>query len=143
MPDLKVLKAKDEKNKEEDQPSRPAPEVPATAKRRRFSAKYKLGILEEIDQRKQWGLEIGSVLRREGLYSAQVSSWRQARESGKLRGLETKKRGRKPDPDAELRKQLKQTQAENAKLLKELEQAELIIDVQKKLSQLLGLDGKK
>jgi len=143
VPELEDVRDKDDKREEEQQAARPDPEVTATAKRRRFTAKYKLKILDEIDQRKQWGQEVGSVLRREGLYSAQVSSWRTAREEGKLRALGPKKRGRKPDSDAQLRKELKQAQAENAKLRKELEQAELIIDVQKKLSRLLGLDEQK
>lgn len=146
MAKLKVRKSDDKKDEERAEKTRPDPEVPATpatARRRKFSAKYKLKILKEIDQRLQWGAEIGSVLRREGIFSSHISKWRKAREDGSLRALEPKKRGRKPDPDAAIRRELKQAQAENAKLRKELEQAELIIDVQKKLSRLLGLDEEK
>jgi len=143
---LKVIQSEDENSKETSETERPDPEVPATpatARRRKFSAKYKLKILDEIDERMKYGLEIGSVLRREGLFSSYISKWRKAQEDGVLRALEPKKRGRRPDPDAELQRQLKQAQAENEKLRKELEHAELIIDVQKKLSRLLGLDEEK
>ena len=154
MTSLKVLENDSEQNAGPDEANRPDPEVPATAnrpdpevpataKRRRFSAKKKLEILNEIDERKKWGLELGSVLRREGIYSAQISKWRKAREAGKLRALQPKKRGRRPDPDAQIRRQLKQAQAENDRLRKDLEQAVLIIDVQKKLSRLLGLGDVK
>lgn len=146
MAKLKVIQSEDENSKETSETERPDPEVPATpatARRRKFSAKYKLKILEEIDERMKYGLEIGSVVRREGLFSSYISTWRKAREDGVLRALEPKKRGKKPDPDVELRRQLKQAQSENEKLRKELEQAELIIDVQKKLSRLLGLDEEK
>lgn len=143
MESLKVLNSDDEHRADKGKPDRPDPEVPATAKRRFFSAKKKLDILDEIDERKRWGLEIGSVLRREGLYSGQISKWRRAREQGKLSALQQKKRGRKQDPDAALRAKLKQVQAENDRLKKEIEQAELIIDVQKKLSRLLGLGDEK
>jgi transposase-like protein len=133
-----------EQDKEErGEQARPEPEVLATARRRTFSAKYKKRILEEIDQRLQSGLEIGSVLRREGLFSSHISKWRKVRDGGSLHALEPKKRGRKPAPDADLYRQLKQAQADNARLSKELEQAEFIIDVQKKLSQLLGLNGER
>jgi transposase len=145
VPKLKESKSDKKTEEKEEEEVRPDPEVSATpiARRRTFSAKYKLKILKEIDHRLEWGQEIGSVLRREGLFSAHISKWRKARDQGLLQALEPKKRGRKPDPDAELRQQLKQAQAENAKLRKELEQAELIIDVQKKLSRLLGLDEEK
>ena len=143
MTSLKVLDSDGEQSAEKGKDARPDPEVPAIAKRRKFSAKKKLEILDELDQRKQWGLELGSVLRREGLYSAQISKWRKAREEGKLRALQQKKRGRKQDTDTLLRAKLKQAQAENDRLKKELEQAELIIDVQKKLSRLLGLGDEK
>lgn len=143
MNDIKVNDNDDNKDQMDKAEQKPDPEVTATAKRRKFSAKKKIAILDEIDERKEGGLEIGSVLRREGLYSAQISWWRQAREEGTLKALQPKKRGRKPDPDAQLQKQLKMEQAENQRLRKELEQAQLIIDVQKKLSQLLGLDEKK
>ena len=123
--------------------NRPNPEVQTVAKRRRFSAKYKIDILDRIDRRKAEGREIGSLLRKEGLNTSHIAQWRKAREKGSLRALEPKKRGRKPEPDAEIRRELQRLRAENEKLQKKLEQAELVIDVQKKLSQLLGPDESK
>ena len=112
----------------------PDPEVIPRAKRRQFSAKYKLRILTEADQCTQRG-EIGALLRREGLYSSHLATWRKQREQGHLQGLAPQKRGRKPDPQAA---ELARLQRENERLKQRLEQAELIIDVQKKLSQMLG-----
>jgi transposase len=114
----------------------PEPEVLPRAKRRRFSAEYKLRILEEVDGCTQRG-QIGALLRREGLYSSHLSTWRQQRLLGQLEGLSPKKRGRKPqDPAVGEAARLRR---ENERLRARLEQAEMIIDVQKKLSQLLGL----
>jgi transposase-like protein len=114
----------------------PEPEVLPGAKRRRFSAEYKQRILEEADGCTQRG-QIGALLRREGLYSSHLSKWRQQRSLGQLEGLSPKKRGRKPqDPAVE---EVARLQRENERLRARLEQAEMIIDVQKKLSQLLGL----
>jgi transposase-like protein len=114
----------------------PDPEVVPKAKRRQFTAKYKLRIVREADACSEPG-QIGSLLRREGLYSSYLSKWRQQREDGQLQALSSRKRGRKPeDPAVE---ELAQLQRENERLRARLEQAEIIIDVQKKLSQLLGL----
>ena len=114
----------------------PDPEVVLKAKRRQYTAKYKLRIVREADACTEPG-QIGSLLRREGLYSSYLSKWRQQREDGQLQALSSKKRGRKPeDPSAE---ELAQLQRENERLRARLEQAEIIIDVQKKLSKLLGL----
>ena len=113
----------------------PDPEVVPRAKRRRFTAKYKLQILEEVDQCDQPG-QIGALLRREGLYSSHLTSWRRQRAAGQLQGLRPKKRGRKPNPQAA---ELAQLRRENERLKARLEQAETIIEVQKKLSQMLGL----
>lgn len=111
-------------------------EVVEKARRRRFSASYKLKILEEVD-RCSGASERGRVLRREGLYRSHLSTWRRQREEGALRGLAPKKRGRKPravDPQA---RRVAELEREVARLHKKLEQAETIIGVQKKLSQLL------
>ena len=114
----------------------PEPEVLPRAKRRQFSAEYKLRILGEADGCTKRG-QIGALLRREGLYSSHLSKWRQQRALGQLEGLSPKKRGRKaPDP-TEI--ELVRLQRENERLRSRLEQAEIIIDVQKKLSRLLGL----
>ena len=114
----------------------PDPEVVPKAKRRQFTAKYKLRILEEADHCTERG-QIGELLRREGLYSSHLSKWRQQRAHGQLQGLSPKKRGRTvQDPSAA---ELAQLRRENERLRAQLEQAEIIIDVQKKLAGLLGL----
>ena len=113
----------------------PDPEVVPKAKRRRFSAEYKLRILEEVDACTEHG-QIGAVLRREGLYSSHLSKWRTQRARGALQGLAPQKRGRKPDVQAA---EIARLRRENQRLQQRLEQAETIIEVQKKLSTLLGL----
>lgn len=114
----------------------PDPEVVPKAQRRQFTAEYKLRILEEADRCTEPG-QIGALLRREGLYSSHLSKWRQLRARWQQEGLAPQKRGRTPEePTAVERDQL---QRENKRLRAQLEQAELIIDVQKKLAQLLGL----
>ena len=110
----------------------PDPEVVPRAKRQQFSAEYKLRILAEAEQCQEPG-QVGALLRREGLYSSHLTRWRQLREAGQLQG---RQRGRKPDPQVEELSQLRQ---ENQRLRTQLAQAELVMDVQKKLSQLLGL----
>jgi transposase len=114
------------------------PEVVPQAKRRRFNAKYKLRILEEAEACREPG-EIGALLRREGLYSSYLTAWRRQREQGQLDGLSPKKRGRKPSIDEALAKELDALKRENQRLESRLQQAETIIEVQKKLSGLLGL----
>jgi len=110
-------------------------EVSAHGRRRIFSAKYKLRILEEADRCGEPG-EIGALLRREGLYSSHLSAWRKQRESGSLQGLKGKKRGRisKKSPLLEENRVLQQ---KIAKLERRLKKAETIIEFQKKLSALL------
>lgn len=111
----------------------PDPEVVPRAKRRQFSTAYKLRVLEEADQCTDPG-EIGSLLRREGLYSSHLSRWRQLRSQGQLGQGQ---RGRKANPQGA---EVAQLQRENERLKARLEQAELVIEVQKKLSRLLGLN---
>ena len=113
----------------------PDPEVVPQAKRRRFTAEYKLRVLEEVEQCQEAGA-IGALLRREGLYSSHLTSWRRQRAADQLQGLRPKKRGRKPDPQAA---ELARLQRENERLKARLEQAETIIEVQKKLYRLLDL----
>jgi transposase-like protein len=108
----------------------PDPQVVPKAERRRFSAEYKLRILTEADRCTEHG-QIGALLRREGLYSSHLTTWRRQRDQGTL----GQKRGRKPDPQAA---EIKRLQRENEQLRVRLERAEHIIDVQKKLAQLLG-----
>lgn len=109
-------------------------EVVAKAKRRQHPAEYKLRILREVDACKGKG-EVGALLRREGLYSSLVSKWREQRERGRLSGLSGQRRGPKADPNAA---ELARLQRENKRLKEQLERAELIIDVQKKVAQLVG-----
>jgi transposase len=114
----------------------PEPEVLPRAKRRQFSVPYKLRIVEEADHCTERG-QIGALLRREGLYSSQLSEWRQQRAKGQLDALSPQRRGRKAQHPSEV--EVARLQRENERVRARLEQAELIIDVQKKLSQLLGL----
>lgn len=120
-----------------DGPARPDPEVVEKAVRRKFTAEYKRSILEQADAGRGEGA-IGALLRREGLYSSHLSTWRRQRKEGTLQALSAKKRGRKPNfhPLAPENARLR---AENARLLRRLEQAETIIEVQKKVSTLLGI----
>ena len=111
------------------------PEVTERAKRRRFTTEYKLRILREADACKGDG-DIGAVLRREGLYSSQLAAWRRQREETAKAGLKARKRGPKPkgeDP------RVAKMERELVRLRRRLEEAEAIIDGQKKLSKPLGI----
>jgi transposase len=110
----------------------PDPEVVPPVQRRRFTARYKQGILEEAERCTQPG-ELGALLRREGLYSSHLTRWRAQQRAGQLK---PQKRGRKADPQAA---ELVRLQRENQRLKAQLERAELIIDAPKKLCQLLNL----
>jgi transposase-like protein len=114
------------------------PEVPEKARRRRFSAKYKLRILGEADRCSEHG-QLGELLRREGLYSSHLTCWRKQRREGSIQGLTPRKRGRKSQPRNPLTKRVTELERENETLHKRLHQAELIIEVQKKVSQILGV----
>jgi transposase-like protein len=116
------------------------PEVVPRAKRRRFTAGYKLRIVEEADRCSEPG-EVGALLRREGLYSSHLSNWRRQRAEGQLRALAERKRGRKAQEQQA--HELEELRREKKQLKMRLQQAELIIEVQKKLSQLLGLSTPK
>jgi transposase len=119
-------------------PARPAdPEVESKAKRRQYSAAYKRHILNEAD--KGGPGAIASLLRREGLYSSHLTTWRRQRESGEIAGLEPHKRGKKPVPKNPLAGEVHRLTRENQRLQKRIRQAEIIIDVQKKLCDVLGL----
>ncbi len=107
----------------------PNPEVSHKAGRRKFTVRYKQSIVEQADKCTQPG-EIEHLLRREGLYSSHLSKWRKLYKSGKL--------NRKGAADSQ-DKHVQQLAAENERLRQRLEQAETIIDVQKKLCNLLGL----
>jgi len=113
----------------------PDPEVTERAKRRRFTAEYKLRILRKADACKGDG-DIGALLRREGLYSSQLAAWRRQRDELAKAGLKARKRGPKAkvvDP------RVKQLERENARLKRRLTRVELMLDIQKKASEMLGI----
>lgn len=120
----------------------PDPEVVPMAERRRFTAEEKLRIVEEADQCTEPG-EIGALLRREGIYSSYLSRWRQARDCGQLTALGPQPRGPKSASDASLAREVARLRRENERLQERVERAETIIEVQKKLSQLLGQSPEK
>jgi transposase len=111
----------------------PDPEVVVKAQRRHFTAEYKQRILQEADACTQWG-QVGALLRREGLYSSHLNTWRHQRQRGERQGLTPAKRGRKADPQAA---EITRLQRETVRLKAQLERAELIIDVQKKFAKIL------
>ena len=116
----------------------PDPAVLEKPERRRFTAEYKLRILHEADRCTASG-QLGALLRREGLYSSLLSTWRRQRDEGTLAGLTPKRRGRKVHPDAPLIAENQRLTRETQRLAAKLRQAETIIDIQKKLSEMLGI----
>jgi len=125
-------------------PALPDPEVVAKPKRRRFTAEYRLRIVEEADQCRQPG-DVGRLLRREGLYSSHLTKWREAHRNGALHGLRSKKRGVKPKASNPLEPKVRELEAKVARLEKDLHTAHTILDVQGKVAGLLGFsleDGK-
>ena len=114
----------------------PDPEVSAKPKRRRFTPAYKAHIVEEAQRCTEPG-EVGALLRREGLYSSALTQWRRQYQAGALRALKDDKRGRKRTRDAR-DEALQRLQRDNERLNKKLRQAELIIEIQKKVAAMLG-----
>ena len=114
------------------------PEVAATAKRRQFSGSDRSRILAAADRCTKVG-EIGALLRREGIYSSHLSTWRKQRAVAQRAAVEPKKRGRKADPAIAEARRADELTRENGRLRHKLAQAHTIIDVQKKLCTLLGL----
>lgn len=113
-------------------------EVPPRARRRTFPAAYKLSILEKADGCARGSGELGALLRREGLFSSTISNWRKQREQGALEALAAQRRGRKSDRNP-LQTELDQLKQENARLKGKLEQAQIIIEFQKKACMLLEI----
>jgi transposase-like protein len=112
------------------------PEVPARATRRRYTAEYKQRILREADASKPG--ELGALLRREGLYSSNLITWRKQRDQGQLQGLQPRKRGRKPAPRNPLAEDVARLQRELAKVTARAERAERLLELQKKVAELFG-----
>ncbi len=123
--------------KEKPFPEAPDPEVRPKASRRRFSAAEKMRILEAADACRERG-ELGALLRREGIYGSLLAKWREQRAKVSLAALRPQKRGRKVQQELG-EAELAALRRENERLQARLAQAETIIEVQKKLSQLLGL----
>lgn len=113
----------------------PKTEVVSKRRRKRFSTAEKLRILREVDACQGSG-EIGALLRREGIYSSYLATWRRQKDRGESDGLSPQKRGPKVDPQAIENAKLRR---EMEKLKEQLRKAELIIDIQKKVSQILGV----
>jgi transposase-like protein len=115
----------------------PEVEVTEKAARRRFSLEYKRKILKEADACGPG--EIGALLRREGLYSSHLSVWRSARERGETAGLTPKKRGPKATPPDPRDRKIVELERETRRLKARLERAEALVDLQKKVSMILGI----
>jgi transposase len=118
----------------DDATRRPDPEVPQRARRRTFTAEYKLEVLGAYDAAPDG--EKGAVLRREGLYSSHITEWRKARDVGALAGLAVPRGRKRRDPAAE---QIAGLQAEKNRLERELAKARAVVDVQAKLHALLEM----
>jgi transposase-like protein len=118
--------------------SSPDPEVPEKKARRKFTAKYKLQILQEADACTEPG-QLGAFLRSKGLYSSSLATWRRQRDEGLLDALSPKKRGRKEKERNPLAPRVAELQRENEGLKRKLKRAETIIEVQKKISEILGI----
>jgi transposase-like protein len=116
---------------------RPDPEVVANAKRRTFTAEYKLRILAEADAAAAQPGAIGALQRREGLYSSHLVTWRRERQTGILKGLTPHKRGPKSKRNPQ-EEEMQKLRRENQRLTEQLRKAEIVIDVQKKVGALLG-----
>ena len=116
----------------DDATQRPDPEVAERARRRTFTAKYKLEVLAAYDAAPDG--EKGAVLRREGLYSSHITEWRKARDAGALAGLAAPRGRKRRDPAAE---QIARLQAEKQRLEQELAKSRFVVDVQAKLHALL------
>ena len=112
------------------------PEVREQAKRRRFSAEYKLRIVREADAFGKGDGDVAALLRREGLYSSQLSSWRRQRDEIAKVGMTSRKRGRKAKAEDP---RVKELERENARLQRRLARVETMLEIQKKTSELLGI----
>jgi transposase len=113
-------------------------EVSAKARRRQFAAEYKRRVLSEAEACTKPG-EIGALLRREGLYSSHLVQWRRARDGGALTALAPKKRGPAPKVPHPLERKVAELEREVARATRRAERAEGLVELQKKVSELLGI----
>ncbi|MCH8054617.1 MAG: transposase [Deltaproteobacteria bacterium] len=113
----------------------------AKATRRRYTAEYKLRILQGAEVSSGRG-ELGALLRREGLYSSNLTAWRKQRERGELEGLAQKRRGPLPREKNPLADKVKALERETARLRARAERAEGLVELQKKVSEILGIELK-
>jgi transposase len=120
----------------------PDPQVSEVRPRRRFTAAYKLRVLKQADQCAVPG-QIGALLRTEGLYSSHLTGWRKQRDQGILNGLAPAKRGRRPKSKNPLAKRVAELERECQGLQNKLKQARIIIEAQKKISEILGIEDNK
>jgi len=114
----------------------------AKAERRRFTAEYKLKVLGEADHCEQPG-EIGALLRREGLYWSNLTTWRKQRQSGELGGVRGNGRGPKRREKNPLAERVRELERENFRLRRRAERAEGLVELQKKVSEILGIELEK
>jgi transposase len=112
-------------------------EVLEKPERRQFTAEYKLRILQETDSCEPG--QIGAILRREGLYSSHLTCWRRQRQQGQMAALSEHQRGRASELVNPLAAEVERLRRENQRLLKRMEQLELLVDIQKKASAILGI----
>ena len=117
-------------------------EVVAKATRRKYSAEYKLAVLREADGCTKPG-EIGALLRREGLHSSNLVSWRRQREKGELSALSPRKRGPVPKEKNPLAAKVAALEKETTRLKARAERAEALVELQKKVSEILGIELKR
>ncbi len=117
-------------------------EVVAKGERRRFTAEYKLKVLREADHCKEPG-EIGGLLRREGLYWSNLSNWRKQRERGELVGLSARKRGPQRREKNPLAERVRELERDNTRLKRRAERVEGIVELQKKVSEIFGIELEK
>lgn len=119
-------------------PARPDPEVVERPVRRTFTAAFKQQVVAEADACREPG-QLGALLRRQGLYSSHLVTWRRQWKAGARAGLVPRKRGRKAEAKNPLAAKVVTLEREKARLEQRLQQAETIIAFQKKVSELLGI----
>jgi len=117
-------------------------EVLVKVERRRFTAEYKQKVLREVDDCERPG-EIGALLRREGLYWSNLTHWRRQRESGELAGLTAKRRGPQRREKNPLAERVRELERDNVRLKRRAQRAEGLVELQKKVSEVLGIELQK